>query len=344
MRVTVHEVARHAGVSAMTVSRVVNRADYVAAATRQRVEQAIAELGYVPNSLARGLTSRKTGALGLVVPDVANPFFTLVLKGAEKVARQAGYRVTICNSEADPELEQDYLGDIISNQAEGAIIAPVGDSSRTRLRALKRNNVPFVLVDRSVAGLEADLVQGDSVGGARILVDHLISLGHRRIAMISDSDDVSTARDRVRGYTDALAAVGVTPDPELLVPASVTEDSEGGRRAMSQLLALKKRPTAVFAINNMVAVGAVAAIREAGLEVPDDIAVVCFDEIVHAAVLSPFLTVMAQPAETFGMLAAQLLLERISARAESRRRIVVLPGDLIVRRSCGAHLGVRALR
>ncbi|MEP7053704.1 MAG: LacI family DNA-binding transcriptional regulator [Actinomycetota bacterium] len=333
------DVARHAGVSVMTVSRVVNRADHVSPATRQRVEESIAELGYTPNNLGRGLTSRRTRALGVIVPDVANPFFTLVLRGAEKTARQAGYRVTICNSEAGADLERDYLGDIISNQVEGVIIAPVGDSSRLRLQALKRHGVPFVLIDRSVAGLESDLVQGDSVGGARILVDHLTALGHRRIAMITLSNDISTARDRYRGYVEALRAVDVEPDPLLLV-RSDSEDTEGGAHAMEALLALKKRPTAVFAINNMAAVGAVQAIRAAGLDVPADIAVVCFDEVVHAT-LSPFLTVMAQPADMFGVLAAQLLVERIDARVQGSRRIVVLPGDLIVRQSCGAQLGGR---
>ncbi|MEP7053711.1 MAG: LacI family DNA-binding transcriptional regulator [Actinomycetota bacterium] len=344
MRVTVHEVAKLAGVSAMTVSRVVNRAAYVSPATRQRVEAAIAELGYVPNGLARAMTSRKTGALSVVVPDVTNPFFTHVLHGAEKTARQAGYRVTICSSEADEELERQYLSDIISNQADGVIIAPVGDSSRARLQVLRRNNVPFVLVDRSVAGLECDLVQGDSVGGARTLVSHLTSLGHRRIAMISEDEGVSTARDRQRGYEDALHDVGVQADPKLFVRATVTEDFEGGARAMRQLLTLKERPTAVFVVNNMAAVGAIRAIREGGLEVPGDIAVVAFDDVAHAAVLSPFLTVMAQPADMFGMLAVQLLLERITGRDEARRRIVVLPGDLIVRASSGTRVNTKESR
>jgi len=320
----------------MTVSRVVNSAGPVATSTRERVQASIAELGYVPNGLARGLTSRRTGAIGVIVPDVANPFFTLIVRGAESVARRAGFRTILCNSEGNLEYENEYIEDMLSHQMEGIIIAPAGNASRPALKAAVRRGIPLVLVDRAVRGLDCDIVLGDSFAGARLLTEHLINLGHRRIAIINESVDVSTARDRYDGYVDALRAASVPLKSELVVLSAF--DGKSAYQAMQNLICVRPRPTAVFAANNFLAVGAVHAIRDAGYRIPEDIAVVCFDDIEHASVLSPFLTVMAQPAETFGTLAAQLLIERMAGRASDRRRKVVLPADLIIRESCGASL------
>jgi LacI family transcriptional regulator len=337
MAPTIRDVANRAGVSPMTVSRVVNGSARVKPDTSQRVRDAITALGYVPNNLARGLTRQKTGALALIVPDFADPFFTLILRGAEDVARRAGYRVILCNTDGDVEREGAYLEDMAAHRVEGLLIAPVGDQSRHNLRRLGPHPPPFVLVDRSIPGIESDLVQGDSVGGARLVVDHLLALGHRRIAHITEPQDVSTARDRLRGYMDALTAVGIPFDSDLVV-AATRANARGGFEAAQRLLDRESRPSAIFAVNNLTAVGAVTAIRERGLDIPRDVAVVCFDDIELAALLCPFLTVMAQPAETFGTLAVQLLLDRISGRATERRRRVVLPADLIIRASCGAEL------
>ncbi len=296
MKVTIHDVARHAGVSAMTVSRVINERPRVSVDTRKRVQASIAELGYVPNRLARGLIQRKTGAFGVIVPDVANPFFTLVVRGVEQVAGRAAFHVILC---------------------------------------LTRNNVPFVLIDRSITGFDCDLVQGDSVAGARQLVDHLIGLGHRRIGMITETPDVSTARDRLLGYREALQSAGVEFDPDLIVESSAI-DPDVACDATRRLLALSDAPTAIFAVNNIAVVGVVEAARQQNLEIPRDLALVCFDDIEHVSRLYPFLTVMAQPAETFGTIATQLLIDRLAGRVGQRRRIVVLPADFIVRKSSGA--------
>jgi len=332
--VTIRDVARRAGVSPMTVSRVINDSALVSAGTRRRVEDAIGELGYVPSRLARGLSARRTGTLAVIVPDVANPFFTLIVRGAEDVARRAGYRVILCDTRGDLAVEREVIEEMLAHRVEGILIAPVNDRSREHLRRLTAFNVPFVLVDRTVRGVDADTVLGDSADGAQRLVEHLLSLGHRRVGMIVESDDVSTARDRRRGYETALQAAGLPVDPELVVRARV--DPEGGREGMRRLLTLDEPPTAVFTVNNLVAVGAIEAVRGAGLEVPDDVALVCFDDIEYASRLYPFLTVMEQPAETFGTLSTQLLLERIENRAPERSRVVVLPAQFVVRRSCGA--------
>jgi LacI family transcriptional regulator len=274
--------------------------------------------------------------VGLMVPDVGNPFYAPVVRGAESIARRAGFRIFVCNSESNLAYEGEYIADMLRQRVEGLLIAPVGDDSRAHLLRLQRHGTPFVLIDRSVNGVECDVVQGDSVGGARRLVEHLISLGHRRIAVIAEGVSVSTARERRRGYHDALAAAGMAPEPQLLCETTV--DLPGGYRAMQTLLSLEHRPTAVFATNNLTAVGAMKAIREHGLVVPDDIALVAFDDIEHVAILWPFLTVMPQAPETFGAIAAQLLMERINGHASEQRRVVILPSDLVVRESCGARL------
>jgi LacI family transcriptional regulator len=332
--VTIKDVARLSGVSSMTVSRVINGSERVSPETRQRVERAIAELGYVPSRLARGLIRQKTGTLALIVPDVANPFFTLIVRGAEDVARRAGYRMILADSRADLTIERDVIEEMLAHRVEGIMIAPVSDRSKGHLQRLAKYGVDFVLIDRTVSGIESDVVTGDNVGGARRLVDHLISLGHRRIGFITESAEVSTARDRREAYEAALAAAGLPHDSSLIVYSTV--DPPGGFEGMRQLLELDEPPTAVFAVNNLVAVGAIEAVRAHRLEVPDDVALVCFDDIEYASRLYPFLTVMAQPAETLGTLGTQLLLERIEGRAPEQPRVVVLPAQFVVRRSCGA--------
>ena len=329
------EVARRAGVSPMTVSRVINGNGRVRPETRVAVEQVIATLGFVPNGLARGLSSRKTMVLGLIVPDVGNPFYAPIARGAESVARRAGYHVMLCNSEGSLAYEGEYIADMLERRVDGLLVVPVSDESRSSLRLLERHGIPYALIDRTVPGIDADVVQGDSVGGARALIEHLISLGHTRIAMLAESNSVSTSRDRRRGYREALEAAGLASTPDLLVETTV--DLQGGYRGMLVLLDFEPRPTAVFAINNLVAAGAVKAIRERGFAVPDDLALVAFDDIEHEVALSPFLTVMPQPAESFGTIAAHLLLDRILGYAPANRRVVVLPSDIIVRESCGAR-------
>ena len=333
--VTIKDVARLSQVSSMTVSRVINGSDRVSAETRRRVEEAIAELGYVPSRLARGLIRQRTGTLALIVPDVANPFFTLIVRGAEDVARRSDYRIILCDTRTDLAIEREVIEEMIAHRVEGIAIAPVSDRSRSHLRRLAKFGVPFVLIDRTVEGVDCDVVLGDSVAGARRLVEHLISLGHRRIGFIVESDQVSTARDRHEGYAEAVQAAGLPLDPLLVVRSTV--DPTGGFGGMLRLLELDDPPTAVFTVNNLVALGAIEAVRANGLDVPTDIALVCFDDIEYASRLYPFLTVMAQPAETLGSLGTQLLLDRIEGRAPEESRVVVLPARFIVRRSCGAR-------
>lgn len=333
--ITIRDVARLSGVSPMTVSRVINESDRVSPETRRRVEEAIAQLGYVPSRLARGLSRQRTGTLAVIVPDVANPFFTAIVRAAEEVARRAGYHVILGDTRADLSVEREVVEDLIAHRVEGTVLAPVSDRSFAHLRRLADFGVPFVLIDRRVPGVDADVVLGDSAGGARRLVEHLLSLGHRRIGFIVEPDEVSTARERHAGYEAALGAAGIALDPALVVVAMA--DPSGGTAGMTRLLDLEQRPSAVFTVNNLVALGAIEAVRAAGLDVPRDVALVCFDDIEYASRLYPFLTAMEQPAQMFGTLGTQLLLDRIEGRGPERRQEVVLPGEFIIRKSCGAN-------
>ena len=243
----------------------------------------------------------------------------------------------LCNSHGDLERERDHLHDLLAFGVEGVLIAPVSDRSAPQLRELRRHQLPFVLVDRSVEGFDADLVQGDSVAGARALVDHLITLGHRRVAIVAEPTDVSSARDRITGYREALEAAGIDVRLEL-VAASGAIDPQSARDATLQFLDLPAPPTAIFAVNNVAAVGVAEAVRARGLDIPGDVALVCFDDLGPSSRIDPFLTVLAQPAETFGTIGVQLLLDRVVGRGDERERTVVLPGELVVRASSGTVL------
>jgi len=342
--VTIQDVAEIAGVSAMTVSRVLNHPARVAPTTRQRVEQVIHELGFVPNALARNLQRGRTHTIALVVSDISNPFFTQIARGVEDVAQRNGYTVIFGNSDESPEQERQYIQALLSRRIDGMLIAPAGNASRTMLDLLSRHRHPFVLIDRAIEGVSADTVIGDSVGGARTLTEHLILLGHRRIALVNSAPEVPTARDRRSGYLQTLRTYGIEPRQELIIVGQYTRES--GYQAARKLLALppEQRPTAIFATNNFIGVGVIEALREAQLAVPEDIAVVCFDDIELASALAPFLTVAAQPARTFGTIAMQFLLERLDGGEVVPPRKVVLPPALIVRISCGAQLAAPTMK
>ncbi|MEO7223542.1 MAG: LacI family DNA-binding transcriptional regulator [Devosia sp.] len=331
MAATVRDVARLAGLSAMTVSRFVNDRPGVSAEARAKIEKAISELDYAPSKVASSLMSQKTQLLGMIVPDVSNPFFGPIVRGAEVTARKAGYRLLLCNSESDLRIEREYVSDLVAHRVEGLIIAPVGETSATHLRRLVDRNFPIVLIDRHIGALACDSVTLDNIAAAEKLVTHLISKGHRRIAFVTDAEDVSTGRERLAGLQRALAAAEIAFDPELVFRTST--DQMGGHRAAQQVLTMPERPTAIFAVNNMTAVGVVQALHQAKLEVPGDISLVCFDDVRHLAVLAPFLTVIDQPAEAMAQVAASMLLERIAGEAGKKPRAVSFPGELIVRSS-----------
>lgn len=323
----------------MTVSRVINGKRGVRPETRAKVLQAIEELGYTPNSLARSFALQKTKTIGLVITDITNPFFTTIARGVEDTAATHHFSVIFCNTDENPDKEALYLELLAGKRVDGVILAPASRKKHS-LKSLLARGIPVVLVDREVEGLkdmDVDVVKGDSVYGAYVLTRHLISLGHRRIGIIVGSRDISTAEDRVRGYRQALEEAKIPVDESLIRFAAYSEES--GYREARALLMREDRPSAIFGGNNFIALGAMTAIRELGLRVPEDVALVCFEDIDALAKFHPFLTVVAQPAYSMGVLAAELLIRRIEGRDTIReRRAVVLKPELIIRESAGEKL------
>jgi LacI family transcriptional regulator len=330
-RVTIADVARHAGVSTMTVSRVVNGSPLVSAATRRQVERALRELGYLPNRAARSLVVNRLGVLALLIPDISNPFFPLLVRGAEAAARRAGYALVLGNSDEDLAREDAFLRAVCSLGVDGVLLAPAGDRSGSSLDLLRRQGVPFVLIDREVDGMPADIVRGESRRATSFLTEHLLGHGHRRIGMVSGPPDVTTARHRELGYAEALAAHGLVADPALVRHAPYTR--AGGHRAALALLAGPRRPTALVTANNFLGFGAIDAAHELGLAVPEQVAIVTFDDVEIVAD-DPFLSCAAQPAEAMGRVALERLIARLDGD-ESPPHEIVLDTEVRIRRSCG---------
>jgi len=328
---TLRDVAQRAGVAPITVSRVVNNDGYVSDETRARVEAAIAELGYVPNRLARGLRSKRTDTLALVLTDITNPFWTTVARGVEDAAEAAGFNVILCNTDESEDKQAAYLRILLQKQVDGFILAPAR-STAAPVALIQQQGAPVVVVDRQVPA-EVDIVRCDSEGGAYQLTHHLLALGHRRIAILSGSEAVSTATDRIAGYKRALADMNLPVNEAYIFQREFT--LAAGDAMARQALALSPRPTALFAVNNFIAIGAFKVLQEMGLRVPEDISLVTFDDLPPTLRLGPFLTVAAQPAYEMGRRATELLLQRLAGDAPEPYQHVVLPTTLIVRQSSG---------
>lgn len=329
---TIYDVARKAGVSPATVSRALSGAQGVSEATRRRVLAAAEELHYSPNYIARSLKKRRTNTIALIISDITNPFFTTLARGVEDKASEHGFNTIFCNTDEDPRVEAAYVELMLRRQVDGLLISSCGDGGS--LEVLARKSVPVVLVDRKVPNSSWDYVVGDSEYGAYALVRHLIEVhGKKRIAVISGPLTLSTSRERVEGYRKALQEAGVTPFEEYVRIGAYKE--EFGYQAMRELLESGLPVEAVFAGNNVIAVGAIRAARELGVRVPEDVAFVTFDDFDLASALFPFLTAAKQPAYTIGTLAVEMLLERIRGEKIRERREVVLRPEIIIRKSCG---------
>lgn len=330
---TIYDIAKIANVSPMTVSRVINKNRNVSEQTRKKVEKVIEELNYLPNFSARQLNTKKTNILSLIITDITNPFFTKVARGAEDKAMQMGYQVLLCNSDEDFQKESSYINTLISTRVSGVLITPTGDQSKKNLQTLSKHNIPFVLIDREIDGIECDEIHGDSIEGTRMILEHLISLGHKNIALINGPLNISTARKRQKSYIDTLKLNSLPVHQELILQSRYNQ--EDPVEAISSLLSLpdSKRPTAIFAANNFIAINTIKTLRKYKLRVPEDIAVVCFDDLGPNTEINPFLTVVSQPAYDFGYTGTQLLIERIEGIAPATFRKIVLPSQTIIRSS-----------
>jgi LacI family transcriptional regulator len=329
---TVLDVAKRAGVAPITVSRVINNSGYISLATRERVEVAVKELGYVPNTIARGLRSKRTHTLALVVTDITNPFFTLMARGVEDVAGNSNYTVVYCNTDESEDKEEKYVNILAQKQVDGVLLVPACGNART-IKFLELNGIHVVVLDRRISGVETDFVRSDSENGAKRLVQLLIGLGHKRIAIISGPKDVSTAVDRVLGYQQGLKEAGLAEN-ELVYYGAFNQQS--GYELTKQAMGQSPRPTAIFGANNFIMIGILKALGELQLNVPNDVSVVGFDDFPESMLVKPFFTAATQPAYDMGRLATDLLLKRISGELSDGYQELILPTDIIVRESSGS--------
>lgn len=330
---TIGDVAKRAGVSKVTVSRVLNKASNVNPETRARVEQAIADLQYLPSQAARSLRVGQTQTIALVVPDITNVFWTTVARGVEDAAQRREYSVLLCNTDESAEKQRSYISAVMRQRVDGVMIAPYNREGGA-IQPLRAHRIPVVVVDRRVEGLAVDCVRGDSLGGARSLVEHLIHLGYRKIAMISGPRGASTAEERVAGYLLALRKAGLPFDRNLICWGEFRATE--GERLTSELYERGTRPDAIVAANNQIALGVWEGLSKRNLHIPQDVALVCFDEMAGAARLFQFFTVAAQPAYEIGATAAELLFERIQRIPnDSPPKEIILPSRLVLRASCG---------
>lgn len=322
--ISIKDVAARAGVSTTTVSRVLGSPEAVRAPLRERVEAAIAALGYRPNLAARRLRQQRASLIGLIVSDIRSPFFTDVGRAVEDVAYRHGLRLILCNSDEDPAKEQSYLELMADEQASGVIVSPT-------LEGLKRWRggrwpFPLVLVDRALDDTPSDRVLLDNRPAARRLTEHLLGAGYRRIALLA-GDRSTTGRDRHAGHADALQAHGLAPQVRWLPPSVAA-----GRAAAAELLQQPDRPDALAATNGMLLLGAAQAIQAAGLRMPQDIGLAGFDNNDWTTLPALDVTVVEQPTYEIGRTAAELLVQRIAA-PERPTRSVVLEGVLRARGS-----------
>lgn len=336
------DVAKMAGVSTATVSHVINDSRYVSDETRQKVLSAIATLNYRNNGLARMLRRNQTGSIGLLISDIANPFFPDVVRGVEDVARAHGYSVILCNTDENTDKERLYLDVLLEKRVDGFVVTPSG-GNQEYFRELIASGIPISFVDRWFPGIDVDAAVVDNVGAAHHAVTHLIGLGHRRAAIMVASLQSSAIMERVEGYRQALADAGIPVNPEYV--AESRSDIEAAREVATRLLRRDPRPTAVFGTNNLVTIGCMHALVGQRLQCPEEVAVVGFDDFPWAGAFHPALTAVAQPSYALGQRATELLMQRLTRKHDSAvaSRKETLRATLMVRESCGSVLGIRTL-
>jgi LacI family transcriptional regulator len=326
---TIYDVARLAGVSTATVSRLLNGTGQIAPKTRLAIEAAVNELGYQPNRIARSLATSSTETIALLLPEITNPFYGALVAGIEQRTLELGYTMLLCTTDDDPAREEMYLNLLRSKQVDGALadglVLPPD-----RIAEFVADGFPIVCLDRDVDSTAVPLVQVDNKLGGRMATEHLLELGHRRIAHVAGTPGMRIVDERNEGYREALRTAGLDADPRLQAVGGFNE--EGGYEACRSLFSRRPYPTAVFAANDLSAVGVLEAIAESGLHVPDDVSVVGFDDLRLAAYTSPPLTTIHQPAREIGARATSLLFDLTRGKKLRRVRHLLQP-ELVIRRS-----------
>lgn len=324
---SIKDVARHANVSISTVSHVVNRTRFVSEKARTDVEAAIRALDYVPSAVARSLKSNTTKTLGMLIPNCSNPYFAEIVRSVEDHCFASGYTLILCNTDDAPRRQSVYLQVLAEKRVDGLIIISTGETSDLH-DLLQGLTTPTVLLDREVTHVHCDLVETAHLQGGQMATEHLVALGHQRIACIGGPADLSPSAQRIQGWRNALAAAELVDD--LLWHSDFT--SQGGFNAMQEILQSGHRPSAVFVCNDLMGIGALSAAHEAGLRIPQDLSVIGFDDIELARFTSPPLTTIVQPKQRIGQLAVDMLLERIQGGRLEAKQMLLQP-ELVVRAS-----------
>jgi len=330
--ITIKEVAERAGVSTATVSRVLTGMDVVSPMRRKRVDRAIEELGYRPNRAARELRVGAVLKIGVVLSDIQNPFFTCCLAGIESVLQSSDYVLLLGNSNEDPQIEKMHLNSLIS-EGIGGIILALTSAYEDCYQDLAKIDIPIVAIDRECKNLLVDSVVIDNVSASHQATECLVKLGHRRIGYIGGPLHISTSQDRLKGYKEALTNLDIPIEDDLIVNGQYRQG--GGRLAMKELLNLAEPPTALLIANNLMTLGALETIYQNNIQIPEELALVAFDDTPWNVALKTPLTVIAQPAYQLGEFAARLLLDRIKYPDQPIKKIM-LKGELIIRDSCGS--------
>ncbi len=333
--ITMRDVAERAGVSVTTVSHVINNTRPVSDTLRHRVVTAMQDLGYQPNTLARSLRRGKTHTIGVIVPDHSNPFFAEVARGIEDTSFEHGYSVIICNSDRDLHKERLYISVLVEKQVDGILFVAAGLSA-DNIQPLLDRPMPLVIVDRHIPALAVDSVLADNQRGGWLATQHLIELGHRRIGCIVGPEDITSSTERVAGYRQALSDHQLPPDEGLIIRGDFQYES--GYEAGERLLDLVPPPTAIFACNDLMAVGVMSRALEIGLAIPADLSVIGFDDIRPTVYANPPITTIKQPKYEMGVAATELLLARIRDSGKTPQQ-QVLETSLIIRQSTAAPRG-----
>ena len=333
MAAKIKDVARLAGVSTATVSRVLAKEGYVSEEARKNVLAAIEHLHYQPSRTARSLRAQHSKIIGLIISDIQNPFFISLVRAVEDVAQQHQFAVFLCNADENSEKEKFYLDLMQAEHVAGVIVSPTKERDDPCLQLLKAD-IPFVVIDRKLADVKVDTVVVDNTQSAYKLVTHLIEDGYHRIGAVLGMTIATTGRERYEGYVRALSEHQLPLTPELLRTGIPREAS--GYHLTNELLDLAEPPTAIFVGNNLLTIGAFRAISERGLRIPEDIALVAFDELDWMSLVKPRLTVVKQPTYDIGRTAAELLFQRITEPGHPPQQVIV-QSVLHIRESCGLH-------
>lgn len=330
MKVTISDIARMANVSKATVSRVINnKPDGVSKETRDRIMQLVADLKFQPSMIARGLVTKKTKSIGLIIPDITNPFFPQLVRGAEDYANKFGYHIFLCNSDKSIKKEEEYLHAFVEKSVDGVILTSNISATDSQYKLLKQNNIPCVLLDRYVENKEYEAgVFLDNIKGAYMATEFLLRHDHKKIAFISGPLAVTTSMNRLKGYEMALQEKGIQVNPELILEGDYLINS--GYTLVSKLIEEGKEFTAIFAGNDMMAIGAIKALRGKNVKIPEEVEIIGFDNIEISQIIEPALSTIAQPAYEMGAKGADVIIKLIEGKKLKTKNVILEP-ELMLR-------------